>query len=198
MNYIDISEVHDALRDHRIFVTSVDVRNPCDPISKITIEGLLYVTNEALIFARGKHDRARIMPKRIFKNGLYTTVMWSDGTKTIVKRGEDEPDDEYTAFTAALAKKLYGSTSAVKRIAEMTKVQSKKYKEPVEKKNALGLTKEEVQKAVDEIKEEGGIAAYIFKHSNNTEKYSKDESLATGLNDLAREQWEEYLNSKKE
>lgn len=196
MNCIDINEVHDALRDHRIFVTSVDVRNPCDQISKITIEGLLY--------ANGKRDIARkqepIMPEHIFKNGLYTTVMWSDSTKTIVKRGEDEPDDEYTAFTAALAKKLYGSTSAVKRIAEMTKVQSKKYKAPVEKKNALGLTKEEMQKVLDEIKpceEEGGIAAYIFKHSNNMGKDTKDESLATELNDLARKQWEDYLKGEK-
>ena len=176
MNFIDINEVHDALSYHRIFVTSVDVRNPCDPISKITIEGLLYANRKS------DSDRKQepIMPEHIFKNGLYTTVMWSDGTKTIVKRDEDEPDDEYTAFTAALAKKLYGSTSAVKRIAEMTKVQSKKYKEPVEKKNALGLTKEEMQKVVDEI-----------------ERFSTTD-VKNDMNDLARKQWEEYLNSKKE
>ena len=173
MNCIDISEVNDALSDHRIFVTSVDVRNPCDIISKITIEGLLYATNEAFIFTHGKSDRAREMPKHIFKNGLYTTVIWSDGTKTIVKRGEDEPDDEYTAFTAALAKRLYGSTSAVKRIAEMTKVQSKKYKEPVE-------SKEEVQRAADALKQ--------FSTTD----------IKSDMNDLARKQWKEYLNSKED
>lgn len=172
MNCIDISEVHDALRDHRIFVTSVDVRNPCDPISKITIEGLLYVTNEALIFARGKHDRARIMPKRIFKNGLYTTVMWSDGTKTIVKRGEDEPDDEYNAFTAALAKKLYGSTSAVKRIVGMTKVQSKKYKES------------------SDCAEKDACEIAVENHGCNEDK-------GETLNDLVRKQWEDYLKGEK-
>ena len=42
-------------------------------------------------------------------------VIWTDGSKTIVKRSENDPDDIYMAFTAALAKKIYGSNSAIKR-----------------------------------------------------------------------------------
>lgn len=168
MNHIDINEVHDALKEYGVFVTSVNVRTPCDPISKITIEGLL--------FAIGKRDSDRkhepLMPDHIFKNGLYTTVMWSDGTKTIVKRGEDEPDDEYTAFTAALAKKLYGSTSAVKRIAEMTKVQSKKYKES------------------SDCAEKDACEIAVENHGCNEDK-------GETLNDLVRKQWEDYLKGEK-
>lgn len=168
MNCIDINEVHDALKEHGVFVTSVEVRKPCDIISKITIEGLLY--------ENGKRDIDRkhepIMPEHIFKNGLYTTVMWSDGTKTIVKRGEDEPDDEYTAFTAALAKKLYGSTSAVKRIAEMTKVQSKKYKES------------------SDCAEKDACEIAVENHGCNEDK-------GETLNDLVRKQWEDYLKGEK-
>ncbi len=47
-----------------------------------------------------------------------TVVYWCDGTKTVVRRGEGEPDSKYTAFTAAVAKKLFGSTSAVKKVID--------------------------------------------------------------------------------
>ena len=42
-------------------------------------------------------------------------VVWMDGETTKVVRSENDPDDIYMAFTAALAKKLYGSNSAIKR-----------------------------------------------------------------------------------
>ena len=46
---------------------------------------------------------------------MTVVVLWADGDKTIVKRSENDPDDIYMAFTAALAKKIYGSNSAIKR-----------------------------------------------------------------------------------
>ena len=42
-------------------------------------------------------------------------VVWADGETTKVVRSENDPDDIYMAFTAALAKRLYGSNSAIKR-----------------------------------------------------------------------------------
>lgn len=58
-------------------------------------------------------------PKRIIRNhsakGDFTIVFWKDGTKTIVKRAEGEADNTYTAFTAALAKKLFGNNSKLSR-----------------------------------------------------------------------------------
>ena len=69
----------------------------------------------------------KFTPDRILKSGDATIVFWKDGTKTIVKRAADEPDNEYMAFTAALAKKIYGSNSAIKTIIESkTEVQKKK------------------------------------------------------------------------
>ena len=59
-----------------------------------------------------------IIPKRILRSGDRTIVFWEDGTKTIVKRAEDEPDNDYTAFTAAFAIKLFGSNSALKRMID--------------------------------------------------------------------------------
>lgn len=81
--------------------------------------------------------------KRILKSGPCTIVFWNDGTKTIVKRSEDDAEDDYSAFTAALAKKVYGSTSAVKRIVERTEAQKEKkaQKEPEEKPVGMELGK---------------------------------------------------------
>lgn len=66
--------------------------------------------------------------KKILKNGDYTTVLWNDGTKTIVKRAADEPESDYAAFTACLGIKCFGSNSALKRIVESAEVQNKKKK----------------------------------------------------------------------
>lgn len=54
-----------------------------------------------------------------------TTVLWADGTATVVKKKEDDPWDEQAAFAQALAKKVYGSTSSVRKIVEK---KSKDYK----------------------------------------------------------------------
>lgn len=57
-------------------------------------------------------------PKRILQSGNRTIVFWADGTKTIVKCADDEPDDPYNAFTAALAIKTYDNNSKVKKIID--------------------------------------------------------------------------------
>ena len=79
-------------------------------------------------------------PKRILKNGRATIVMWADGTKTIVKRAEGEPDNDYTAFTAALAIKCYGSNSEVNRIVRKTERQKSKKEKAEEKKRKKTLS----------------------------------------------------------
>lgn len=66
-------------------------------------------------------------PKKILKSGRVTVVLWKDGGKTVVKRSPDEPDNEYNAFCAALAKRMYGSNNAIKKIIERkTEVQKTK------------------------------------------------------------------------
>lgn len=69
-------------------------------------------------------DRAHFTPKRInFRkknDNYYTDVLWEDGTVTVVKLREGEDFDEHTAFCAALAKKVFGSTNAVNTIVKKT------------------------------------------------------------------------------
>lgn len=67
-------------------------------------------------------------PLRILKSGIATIVFWQDGTKTVVKRGSDEAESDYAAFTAALGIKIFGSNSALKRIVSRTETQEKKGK----------------------------------------------------------------------
>ena len=62
-------------------------------------------------------------PKKIIKSGDRTIVFWKDDTKTIVRRSDDTADDLYSAFTAALAIKIYGSNSQVKKILRMADIQ---------------------------------------------------------------------------
>lgn len=77
-------------------------------------------------------------PKRIYKGDGKTVVMWEDGTKTIVKRAEGEPDNDYAAFTAALAIKVYGDNSKVNRIVSMTEKVEKRKKKKKQKEDAEG------------------------------------------------------------
>lgn len=58
----------------------------------------------------------RVQVKRIIFHDPATIVFWQDGTKTVVKCMPGQPYSEYYGFLAALAKKVYGSNSAVERI----------------------------------------------------------------------------------
>lgn len=93
------------------------------------------------------------MPEKIIKSADRTIVFWKDGTKTIVKRSDDAEDDIYSAFTAALAEKTYGSNSQVKKILR-TKVEvvplsdrlKKKKEEAYRKLNEKLREKEEAER----------------------------------------------------
>lgn len=54
--------------------------------------------------------------KKILVSGICTIVFWLDGTKTIVRCKAGTEFNVYHAFTAALAKKIYGSNSQVNKI----------------------------------------------------------------------------------
>ena len=55
---------------------------------------------------------------RIIFNGPATIVFWDNGDKTVVKRNEKDPQNDYNAFCAALAKHIYGTNSALKSMIE--------------------------------------------------------------------------------
>lgn len=55
--------------------------------------------------------------KRVIYHDPATIVFWTDGTKTVVKCMEGQQYEKYAGFCAALAKKIYGSTSKAKKIS---------------------------------------------------------------------------------
>lgn len=67
--------------------------------------------------------RYLLTPVKIRKDGPVTVVFWQDGTATSVRCGAGETYDDYVAFCAALAKKLFLSNSSIKRILRDTPVE---------------------------------------------------------------------------
>ena len=55
---------------------------------------------------------------RVVYHDPATIVFWKDGTKTVVKCIDGQPYEKYAGFCAALAKKIYGSTSKAKKLAK--------------------------------------------------------------------------------
>lgn len=74
-------------------------------------------------------DKIRPVCTKIIRNGPVTVVFWEDGTKTLVRRNENTPDDPYFAFCAALAKKVYGNNTRVKKIISENTVEPKERKD---------------------------------------------------------------------
>ena len=56
--------------------------------------------------------------RQIIFSGPKTIVIWSDGSKTIVSCSKDDTYDGYIGFCAAVAKKMFGSTSQVKKVID--------------------------------------------------------------------------------
>lgn len=69
---------------------------------------------------KSKPPMPEVIMEREKKGGHFTTVKWNDGTYTTVKASEGDEGERstYMAFCAALAKKLYGTNSAVHRMVD--------------------------------------------------------------------------------
>lgn len=71
-----------------------------------------------------------ITPKKIVYNSdnLTTTVLWMDGTITIVRCSPNDEFSEYNGFIAALAKKVYGGTGPINQVIKHNKTYQKSKK----------------------------------------------------------------------
>lgn len=67
------------------------------------------------------------VPKKVIYDEAagVTVVLWWDGTKTIVRAAEGEEHDAYLGYCVALAKKMHGTNSALKRDLEKVLVVKK-------------------------------------------------------------------------
>lgn len=99
------------------------------------------MTESAIMWTVGMEIKSAIImleftPVRIIKNGPATVVFWKDGTKTVVKCAPETTPSDYDAFTAALAIKIFGNNSRLKKMLKVLTVvenpNKKKVKEPAE------------------------------------------------------------------
>lgn len=67
-------------------------------------------------------DKTRVIPgiKQVIfnKEKGYTTILWTDGSSTVVHCGESDHFERYFGFCAAIMKKLFGSTTAAKALMD--------------------------------------------------------------------------------
>lgn len=87
--------------------------------------------------------------KKIMHNGPATIVFWKDGTKTVVRLKEGDKYDPYAAFTAAVAKRLYGKTVKISEIVDRYSKDLKKIDIPETPPRELSV--EELKAAAEKL-----------------------------------------------
>lgn len=80
------------------------------------------MTKEKETFGFVQEVDKMVKPTKIIYSGRKTIVFWNDGTKTMVTRNPEDQFDVYTAFCAALAKKMFNTTSSAKRMVDKLSV----------------------------------------------------------------------------
>lgn len=88
-----------------------------------------YIKNDVQSTFELYHQQC-VTPKRIIYNldNLTTTVLWVDGTTTIVRCSKNDEFSEYGGFIAALAKKIYSGTGPINRVIKRNKTYQKSKK----------------------------------------------------------------------
>lgn len=62
--------------------------------------------------------------RKVILHDPATIILWEDGTKTVVKT-HDEPFDPEKGICVAICKKMFGSTSKLKKFIQMAVEESK-------------------------------------------------------------------------
>lgn len=98
------------------------------PESGVTITN---ISESYLVPAKKEEKEKPVMDKRykvkeILYHGPATIVYWADGEKTVVKCMEGDTFDPMAGFCAALAKRVYGSSGAVKQIIKASRYEESK------------------------------------------------------------------------
>ena len=101
-----------------VSVNECDLKNNDD-----FLDAMRYCCNDILTakkcseYIKVKADIPGMIDRVIF-NDPATIILWKDGSKTVVKRSADDTWDPEKGFCMAVIKKLYGSTSFIKRFME--------------------------------------------------------------------------------
>ena len=93
--------------------------------------------------------------KVVYDEANGTAIHWMDGTNTHVRCGQGECFDRYGGFMAAVCKKLFGSTSAAKKVMNShdAKLIAEARQKEIEK-NRAEQHQREIRNVTREIKKE--------------------------------------------
>lgn len=111
---INIHDIHKALRQIGIHTRDIQVEQ--ERYSPYEHPELEIKINAVLDPDYTGEPHNKYIPEKIIRNKRTTIVIWKDKTKTIVRCEEDKWYDEYEAFTAALAKKIFQNNSKLKKM----------------------------------------------------------------------------------
>lgn len=101
--------------NNRVYLKINDDYVPFESLAEIDLTDATFVIDQRALGGYISCAPRQITPRKVIFSGPKTIVIWEDGTKTIVGCADGQEYDEYAGFCAALAKKIFGSTSAAKR-----------------------------------------------------------------------------------
>lgn len=111
--------IYDADPDEKLHALDRVLRSEIDSrpdIYRLALDFQTYVPGlSSGRYPWGENEKKGFSVDHIFYDDVATVVFWTDGTKTVVRCPEGKPYDEYSAFCAALAKKIYGNNSKLQR-----------------------------------------------------------------------------------
>lgn len=102
--------------NNRVYLKVNDDYVPFESLAEIDLTDATFVIDQRALGGYISCAPRQITPRKVIFSGPKTIVIWEDGTKTIVGCAEGQEYDEYAGFCAALAKKIFGTTSKVKRM----------------------------------------------------------------------------------
>ena len=110
--YVDVSAYNGLLR-------SIDYMLDAGNITPIMHDLIVEAIRNTYGFRQKDRNAAMnaFDVQKVIFNPPATIVFWGDGTKTIVLTMSGESFDMYHGFTAALAKKVYGNSTRVRKTA---------------------------------------------------------------------------------
>lgn len=122
-------------------------RKMAEILNKIKTEDVMRIQIQDEINKLVKKDICFPQPVNMWDDGCCTTVEWEDGTKTTVRAEHPDRVTDFGGFTAALAKKLYGSTTKV------TQAYQKALENPKKKAKEKKAAREAEKKLKQQVRE---------------------------------------------
>ena len=143
------------------------------------------------IYGRTEMKTVEDSIKKVIFIGDRTIILWTNGTKTIVKCSDGDEFDYYSGFCVALAKKIFGSTAKARRFMEskMVDQRSKEEQSFNSRQDDLDIFKDGIRSLYEQYDSDTVntfLAQFIQEHKKENEehKMNDDKHNASGCLDL--------------